>query len=175
MLLLALKYPKISGLTSLYSFIACSVIYYIIFELVVDCSMNISVITGILPGLSMSIMVVPQLAIPYVCTFKHFINLGFLKKSLYSGFYSANFNILMINLIESLFKSGQDMMENSSDGLLDRSYIRITIVSIFILQNLIFARICLQKGKYESKNVLLSMAVVAQDFLISLYLERILI
>jgi len=161
---------KIAFLMSIYSFSVCSLIYFCIFDLVLQTSSNLVHAGLFSPYVAIILLIIPQIALPYFYIFKHFIKIGFLKKSLYSAFYSVNSNVLLINFVEVVCSLNANAQPFSL--LFDENFLKITIMSIFILQNLVVGNICAHKGKFARRNLAISGAVLLQDWAVSFYLER---
>ena len=155
---------------SIYSFSVCSLIYFCIFDLVLQTSSNLVHAGLFSPYVAIILLIIPQIALPYFYIFKHFIKIGFLKKSLYSAFYSVNSNVLLINFVEVVCSLNANAQPFSL--LFDENFLKITIMSIFILQNLVVGNICAHKGKFARRNLAISGAVLLQDWAVSFYLER---
>lgn len=162
LLLTASKVRRTRYAVNIYSFLICALLYYFVFDTSLETATNIGNLMNISKAQAAALLISPQLVVPSFCIYKHFIRTGFHKRVLYSAFFGAIFNLIITHLVSSVLLPDADLW-----NVFQSRDLRVTLMSILVLQTLIFANLILQRGKFQLRNCSLSLYVLLQDYLIT--------
>lgn len=162
LLLASSKIRRIGYTMNLYSFFVCALLYYFLFDTSLEVASSIGNLINLSKAQVATFIISPQLVIPPFCIYKYFMRAGFYKRALYSASYSVILNLTITHFAASVILPGADFRNIFQSGDL-----RVSSMGILVHQSLIFANLALQKGRLQRTNCLLSLYILAQDYLIT--------